>query len=414
MGALTGALVLALVAGAGCKKDAPVGPVGAPSADEAAKLAAQAQAEAAKAGQEAAKAGQEAVKAGEEVAKAAEAPAPTGQAATPTGQGVVTALGDMGDFLVVVESRVDRVMARPAVDQSLDKLIADIGSQPEFSTAGDALLAALGQAPEIAGPGAKIVEQLGQHPAMMQMITKMLEENPQLAQDPAALEAKMSAHVDGIFSGEAWDKGFDQAFNKFSSAPEVDEAFTRLGAAVTEGIDFEKTFGKYFEERVSDPRVVERIKALNGGKEPTPQEAKDLLLKHVFSEERMETFFVEFFSMDKLKSEFAGALLPVLKSDSFKQSLVTRLGRVMNDPNFTQIAVGAMVTFMQGNLTIEKVSGALSPLFELSSMKAEFVGLVDDIRQDTSLREPIAKAFETATQDAAFKGVLDKAFLAGL
>jgi hypothetical protein len=424
-GALVGAVALALVAGVGCKKETPA----APQAEEAAKMAAQAAEQAAKAGEEAAKAGAEAVKAAGEAGKvageaekaageagtaaeAAPTPAPA-PSPTPAAGGTV-ALGEMGDFLVAIEKRVDAVMTRPAVDKALDGLIADIGSQEQFSTAGDALLAALGQAPEIAGPGAQIVGQLGEHPAMMQMIQKMLQESPQLAQDPAALEAKMSAHVDGIFAGDAWNQGFDQAFSAFSADPAVDEAFTRLGAAVTEGIDFDKTFGRYFEERISDPRMVERIKALNGGSEPTAEQAKDLLLQHVFTEARMETFFVEFFTMPKMKAEFAGALLPVLQSQSFKQSLVTRLGRVMADPKFTGIAVNAMVTLMKGDLTAEKVAGALSPLFTLPAMKTEFVGLVDDIRKDASLREPIGKAFEAATQDPSFKDILDKAFLAGL
>jgi hypothetical protein len=47
-------------------------------------------------------------------------------------------------------------------------------------------------------------------------------------------------------------------------------------------------------------------------------------------------------------------------------------------------------------------------------MKSEFVGLVDDIRTNKGLREPIGQAFENATKAEAFKAVLDKAFLVGL
>ena len=411
--AFVGALVFALVvvAGSGCKKDEPAPAVTAgQAAEEAMKAAEKAGAEASKAADEAVKAaekaGAEASKAAEEAVKAATAGAP----AAAGGAG----LGDMAGFLAVIEQRVDRVIDKPKVDEALNRLISAIGSQEEFSEAGDALLAALGQAPEIAVPGAKIVEQLGAHPAMVKLIQDMLQQDPQLAQNPALIEAKMGAHVEAIFAGDAWNKGFDKAFESFSSDPTVDEAFTRLGAAVTEGIDFEKTFGKYFEERISDPAMIVRIKALNAGVEPTPEQAKDLLLKHVFTEGRMETFFVEFFSMEELKKEFAAALLPVLKSPEFKQSLVARLGRVMSDPAFAPIAVNAMITLLQGNLTVDSVSGAVMPLFQMPVMRTEFVALVDDIRTNKGLRDPIGKAFENATKAEAFKAVLDKAFIAGL
>lgn len=312
-------------------------------------------------------------------------------------------------FEAAVGERVDAVLERPAVDGALDRMIGELTAEPELAGAGEAVLGSLGDAPPIAAAGAVIIEQLGQHPAMIGLVQRFIDEDPRRAQDPAALEAAMGAHFDAVFAGTAWNLGFDTAFEEFAASPEVDAAFVRLGQALTAGLGLEQRLTRFF----ANPRLEQRLAALNGGAAPDGPQSQDLLLRHVFTEPRLESFFIGFYSLPRLRRELAAALVGVLQSPWFRQTLATRLGRIMNDPRFAPLAVGAMVVLLEGTATADEVTAALRPLFALPATRAEIVGLVDDLSSHPSLAGPLQAAFGAAVADPEFEALLERSFLAG-
>lgn len=318
--------------------------------------------------------------------------------------------GQLASLMTTVETRVDEALARPGVNKALDDLFTGLAGDPEFAAAGQAVLTSMGEAPAVAQAGGAIVQTLATSPEIAKYVQAQMAANPGM--DPSALEGKLTGRVEAAFEGDAWDKGFDKAFDKFAQDPTVDAAFTRFGEVLSQDAKLDQALEGYFTKKLTDAKVQARLTELNGGTAPDAAKLPELLLAQVLTTDKLEKFLTSFFTMAPLKKEIAAALLPFLKSETFKKSVGERVGKILADPAFQPLAVKFMVDLITGpDATAESIESGIAPLLGLPVVRDQVAGLVNDITSNPELKGPLAAAFANAAKDPAFEAALDAAFL---
>lgn len=312
------------------------------------------------------------------------------------------------DRRAIRKARAVRAMDRPAVKAARDELKTGLLDHQDFAQAGGQLLESLRRSPDIAAPAAAFMEKLAQSAALKQIILDTTAEKP----DRHRAKAVILKRIERNRQGNAWNKCVDDATSKFASRPRINAAVRSL--ARIDEIKVEDAMCDYLTARTADPKLMARLTELNGGKTPDAQALQNLFLKHVFTEERYETFAVQFFKMPLLKKELAGALLTILHSDELKTIITSRLAKLLGDAQFQQLVVNVFDVLLSENPTAAQFEGTLKPLFELPIVEESIVGAVGDVKKCENLSGLVDKAFKSVIKSDEFKRVFESAFLSNL
>jgi len=312
------------------------------------------------------------------------------------------------DSRAIYEARVDRAMDRPAVKAAMDELKAGLLDYQELERAGGQLLEALRKSPDIAASAPAFKEKLVQSAAVKQIILDTTVEKP----DWRRALALASKRAERNRQGAAWNKSVAAAASKFASRPLISAAVRSL--VETGDIRVEDAIVDRLTARLADPKFVARLIELDGGKTPDAEASQNLLLKHVFTEERCETFVVQFLKMPLLKKELAGALVTIIESDEVKTIITSRLAKLLGDEQFQRLAVNVIDIVLSENPTAAQFEGTLTPLLESPVLEESVVGALVDVKKCENLNGSFRKAVESVFDSDEFREVFESAFLSNL
>lgn len=312
------------------------------------------------------------------------------------------------DFRATCNARALRAMDRPAVKAAMEELKAGILDHRELAQAGRQLLESLRKSPEIAASAAAFKEQLAQSPSLKQIVRDAMVENG----DTHRVSATISKRWERNRQGEAWKKCLDDAVDKFKSRPLTIAAIESL--ATNGDVRFMDAICDHLTARAADPKLMARLTELNGGKTPGPEALQDLLLKHVATEERWETFAVQFLQMSLVKKELAGVFVAMLESDEFRTIIASRLAKIMADAQFQRLAVNLMDVLLRDNPTAAQFERVLKPFIALPVLNESTIGILLDMKKCKDVNEASGKAFESVLKSDEFKNAIESAFLSNL
>ncbi len=312
------------------------------------------------------------------------------------------------------EARLEREISRlaekavesKAVDDQLDSLFTTLGEAPEVASAGDALLEAIGAAPTLEPHFSKMVNDIGASPKVQASLKKLKGENPAMSEDE--LVAVFVKRVETNTDGAAFNSGFDTEFDKLLNQPDVDRVFEKFGTQVAESSHLEKAIDSVVQQNMTDRDWARRLTKLNGGKLPNKQQTTDLVVQHVFTEKRLEAFYVELFGLPAARKHVQQAAAELLRSPSFKAHIITAVETLFADPSFQKDALAGLMLLMSETLTEAEVAAAVGKLTTHPLMKKALVKLIDDILADPTLKQVGDKALKNISVDPTVRQAITK------
>jgi hypothetical protein len=303
------------------------------------------------------------------------------------------------------EARASAAGTAPVVEKAATDCFETISADPLVAAAGERLLSALAESPKLATIGAAIVQSLGESPQLVQIVTKLMTDNPGMG--PDAVGEAVGQRIEQVTSGPAFDRAFDQSFDKVLATPAVVQSLANLQTVVANNPYLMGIIRGAIKEDEHQVSWAKRLTELNGGKRPSSSEATELLLEHWFSAGRLERFYVDLFSLPATRAQLAITVVKLIDSPSFVAHLSDALELVAREPQVQQQVVDVLNTMLLDQPSEADLTAVLEPLLTTPGFALALAGFIDALVQDPTLAPIGVDALEALANDASVRALID-------
>lgn len=313
---------------------------------------------------------------------------------------------DMARINSEVESRVGAAANSPTVQQAANACFEQVSADPSVAASGQRLMSALAESPKLASVGASIIGALGESKQLQQIVGELISNNPGMT--PDAVGEEVGKRIERVTGGPAFDRAFDQSFDKVLATPAVVEALNGLQTAIANNPYLVGIIREAVKQGEQQANWTARLTELNGGKRPSTSEATTLMLEHWFTTARIERFYVDLFSLPATQTQVALAVVKLMDSPAFVGHLSDALESMASDPQVQQQVVDVLNTMLLDQPSEADLTAVLDPLLTQPAFALALAGFVEALVQDPAVAPIGVATLEAIAQDESVRVLVNE------
>jgi len=301
--------------------------------------------------------------------------------------------------------RVDQAWERPAVDRAMEELLTSLGDDPALEAQGEALFQALGQDARLLARAEALQESLSEEPAMVALVMRLMAEHP--GAGPDEIGELAGKHVEQQTESPAFDEAFDFAIDRLFERPRLTAAFEDFGAAVANNPQFERGMAAVFHGIDYRP-LEERVRAVNGGKEPDAAVATQILIDRAFTVDRIETLIIEWLNLPETRSELRRLASDLLQAPSFRKRAVALSTELLSDPEVQQGLRESFLVLLDAHPDAAEMKETFRDALDTPRIDAALASFMAELIADPALQTLGARFLERMTESKAFAASMQR------
>lgn len=303
--------------------------------------------------------------------------------AKPSAQSPVHGI-DRAAFERLLDARMEQVIALPAVEGAIERLVQGVADDPALAAAGEGVFTALGDAPELERQLEALQEALGELPELTKLAESLVASHPNA--QPQDIGALVERHVDARVDGKEFDAALDVAIDRLFEQRELEKAFDELGGSVSDNPHVRNGIAKAIagiDEREWDRRFA----ALNGGTAPDEARTLELLSEHVFKAERLERLMLDWLQLPESHAELVRLCRELLETPELRRHLVVLVGQLLADQAFKTGMLRVFGLLLAPELDERALTSEVQRALDNRRVAAASAAFLDALRRDPALQE---------------------------
>jgi hypothetical protein len=300
---------------------------------------------------------------------------------------------------VILDRRVDEVMARPAIDRAFEQMVEKLFDDAALSAEGERLMTELSDAPEIAAPAERIQSAIGELPQMTALAVRLMNENPDA--NPDQIGALAGAYLGQQFDSPAFDQALDRVFEDFLRQPALAAAFDAFGAATSNNRHVVRSLSRALRS-IDEESLQRRLTELNGGTQPDAARSRQLLEANAFTAERIERLMLDWIELPATRDALRDSTREALREPALRRHMLRLFAELLSDAAFERGLVSSFALFLDPSPSVDVLVGEFSRVVKTPQATATCAKFLTAVMNDPALQVIGDRTLQSLTASPAF------------
>jgi hypothetical protein len=300
---------------------------------------------------------------------------------------------------VILDRRVNEVMAGPAVDRAFEQLFEGLASDQALSAEGERLMTELSEAPEISARAERIQAAIAELPQMTDLAVRLMNENPDA--DPDQIGALAGAYVEKLVDSPAFDQALDRVLDDFLKQPVLTAAFDTFGVAISNNPHVVRSLSRALRS-VDEATLQRRLTELNGGVQPDAARSGQLLEANAFTPQRIERLMLDWIELPATREALRDAVREALREPALRRHMLRLFAELLSDAAFERGLVSSFALLLDQRSSVDVLVREFTRVLNTPQTTAACAKFLAAVMSDPALQAIGDRALGRLTASPAF------------